>query len=653
MLEGYDSNWKYIDSNYPFANYSKLKYGEYKFIVDASNNDGIWSGNPVSIYIKLAPPWYESNLAFVIYVILILGVLYGSYVYSIQWIKLKNDLKLKEADEKLKEELLQTKLQFFTNISHEFKTPLTLILSPLEKLKSDEISTIEKHKFLDLITVNAGRLLSLVNELIEFRKAESGKLSLHSQKADLFQLLNQIGLQFQDIAHHKEISLKIFNGSSKPIWFDREKMTKIIYNLISNSVKFTNNGGEIELEVFTSAKENLKSEFAIHVEFDSGYSIDEYTFIRVKDNGIGITSGSIGQIFDRFFQLNDGENQHLGSGIGLALVKSLVMLHEGYIRVSSERFKGTEIIVGFPVGDAHVRPEEKLASEESIKTTASDILDPEIVSGRQAISNEMNSSTENLPGLLIVEDNEELRNMLMEHYSHDFKVFGAKNGVEGLHAATNELPELIISDIMMPQMDGVEMCRTLKEDILTSHIPIILLTAKSSIEHQIEGTEAGADIYIPKPFSLRLLDVQIKRLIESQSLLKEKYASDIYASTREIVKNKKDQVFLDNLIEIINQNIDNNDFNVNILCQELGFGRTNLYKKIKSLTGNSLGEFIRSLRLKKAAKLLVSQDISISEVIFMVGINSNSYFTKAFKSQFGVTPSEFIQKQRKLGNENH
>jgi len=654
LLEGYDENWKYIDSKYPFANYSNLSYGEYTFLVDASNNDGIWSGTPVSLKVKITPPWWQSNIALIGYILLTIGLIYGSYFYSIRWIKMKNDLKLKEADEKRKDELLQTKLQFFTNISHEFKTPLTLIISPLEKLKSDEISNSEKHKFLDLITVNAGRLLSLINELIEFRKAESGKLTLHSQKAELFQLLNQIGMQFQDIARQKDISLKIINGSGKPIWFDQEKMTKIIYNLISNSVKFTNEGGEIELEVFTSAKENLKSEFAIHVEFDSGYNASEYTFIRVKDNGIGITPGSINQIFDRFFHLNDGGNQHLGSGIGLALVKSLVMLHQGFIQVSSERYKGTEIMVGFPLGDAHVRPEEKLAPEESSSISASDILDPDLDFKKENLPKETITTTENLPGLLIVEDNDELRNMLIEHYSNEFKVFGAKNGVEGIRTATNEFPELIISDIMMPEMDGVEMCKTLKEDIQTSHIPIILLTAKSSIEHQIEGTEAGADVYIPKPFSLRLLDAQIKRLIESQSSLKEKYASDIYASTREIVKNRKDQEFLDSLINIINENIDNNDFNVNILCQELGFGRTNLYKKIKSVTGYSLGEFIRSLRLKKAAKLLVSQDISISEVIFMVGINSNSYFTKAFKAQFGVTPSEFINQQRKnekKGNE--
>jgi DNA-binding response OmpR family regulator len=462
-------------------------------------------------------------------------------------------------------------------------------------------------------------------------------------------------MQFQDIALQKDISLKIINGSGKPIWFDQEKMTKIIYNLISNSVKFTNEGGEIELEVFTSAKENLKSEFAIDVEFDSGYNTSEYTFIRVKDNGIGITPGSINQIFDRFFHLNDGANQHLGSGIGLALVKSLVMLHQGFIKVSSERFKGTEIMVGFPLGDAHVRPEEKIALEESASISASDFLDPDSVFKQETLHKETNTTTDHIPVLLIVEDNDELRNMLIEHYSNEFKVYGATNGVEGIRIARLELPELIISDIMMPEMDGIEMCKSLKEDIQTSHIPIVLLTAKSSIEHQIEGTEAGADVYIPKPFSLRLLDAQIKRLIESQIILKEKYASDIYASTREIVKNQKDQEFMDSLIDIINKNIDNNDFNVNILCQKLGFGRTNLYKKIKSVTGYSLGEFIRSLRLKKAAKLLVSQDISISEVIFMVGMNSNSYFTKAFKAQFGVTPSEFIQKQRKKekkGNEN-
>ena len=648
MLQGYDENWKYIDSKYPFANYSNLKYGEYTFLVDASNNDGIWGGNPVSIDIKISPPWWLSNLAFFIYFLIITVIIYNIYHYSIRWIKLKNDLKLKEADEKRKEELIQLKLQFFTNISHEFKTPLTLILSPLEKLKSDKITVEEKHHFLDLITKNAGRLLKLVNELIEFRKAEAGKLILNSQERDLYTLLKDIEQQFQDIARQKNIQLKLFKGTSKPVWFDYEKMTKIVYNLISNSVKFTNEGGEIEMEVFSAPKSKIRPTFENQVEYESDLRANEYSFIRIKDNGIGISAGSINQIFDRFFHITDGDNKHLGSGIGLALVKSLVMLHQGYILVSSERFKGTEIIVGFPLGNEHIRPEEKLNIEQPVQEPGSDILDKDLVQNQEESGNNpVINQDANLPGLLIVEDNDELRNMLIEHYQNEFRTISAPNGLEGLKLATREMPDLIISDIMMPEMDGLEMCRKLKEDIRTSHIPIVLLTARSSIEHQIEGTESGADIYISKPFSLRLLDVQIKRLLDSQSLLKEKYASDIYASTREIVKNRKDQEFLDKLIEIVNENIDNNDFNVNILCQKLGFGRTNLYKKIKSITGSSLGEFIRSIRLKKAAKLLVSQDISISEVIFMVGINSNSYFTKAFKAQFGTTPSEFVNQQRK------
>lgn len=648
MLEGYDENWKYIDSKYPFANYSNLKYGEYTFTVDASNNDGIWSGNPVSINIKISPPWWQSSLAFFIYFLLIIAIIYSIYHYSIRWIKLKNDLKLKEADEKRKEELVQLKLQFFTNISHEFKTPLTLILSPLEKLKSDKISNEEKHHFLDLITTNAGRLLKLINELIEFRKAEAGKLTMNSQESNLFSLLKEIEQQFQDIARQKNISLKLIEGSGKSVWFDYEKMNKIIYNLISNSIKFTNEGGEIEMEVFSAPKSKIKSTFENQVEYESDFQANEYTFIRIKDNGIGISAGSIDQIFDRFFHITDGANKHLGSGIGLALVKSLVMIHQGFIHVSSERFKGTEIIVGFPLGSEHIRPEEKITDEVTVHSAESDILDKDLLQNQESTLIQQNLNQDsNLSGLLIVEDNDELRNMLLEHYQHEFRVLSAPNGAEGLKIAAREMPDLIISDIMMPEMDGLEMCKKLKEDIHTSHIPIVLLTARSSIEHQIEGTEAGADVYIPKPFSLRLLDVQIKRLLEAQTLLKEKYASDIYASTREIVKNRKDQEFLDKLIEIIDENIDDNDFNVNILCQRLGFGRTNLYKKIKSVTGNSLGEFIRSIRLKKAAKLLVSQDISISEVIFMVGINSNSYFTKAFKAQFGITPSEFVNQQRK------
>jgi DNA-binding response OmpR family regulator len=334
--------------------------------------------------------------------------------------------------------------------------------------------------------------------------------------------------------------------------------------------------------------------------------------------------------------------KHLGTGVGLALLKSLVELHRGYILVSSERFKGTEFILGFPLGSTHLNPEEKImGAPDQVQFRENDNSSGEI--SFQDASDEI-IQHKILPSLLIVEDNEELRKMLAEHFSLRYEVFEAEDGGKGYDSALNHLPDIIISDVMMPVKDGFELCRSLKENIRTSHIPVVLLTAKSSVESQIEGTEAGADEYIAKPFSLKLLDAKIDRMLENYRKIKEKFGNDVLSSSREIARNQKDREFMESLTGFLDKNLDNSDLSVDEICLEVGLGRTNLYKKMKSLTDQSLGEFIRTYRLKKAAAILMAEDISVSEVIYRVGINSHSYFTKAFKMQFKYTPSEFVRR---------
>jgi len=646
FLEGYDKEWHYISGNYPVANYSNLEYGDYTFVVDATNGDGLWSEEPVSLKIHIHPPWWRSGIAYFIYTVLTLVLLYILFFYVSRWIKMRHELKLVAAEEKKKEELHQLKLQFFMNISHEFKTPLSLIFAPLEKLKNKVLSEDERERMLHLISVNANRMLTLINELMEFRKAEVGKLSIQATESDLSEFVQKISQQFVPQAQKNGIELRINTTGVSKIWYDNEKMSTIIYNLLSNAINNTNEGGVVEVSVFTSTFDRLSYHYETAFKVANEISGHEYVYIRVFDTGVGISQKSIDQIFERFYHMETTKNKHLGTGIGLALLKNLVLLHRGHVLVSSERFKGTEFLVGFPIGDNHLHPEEKgvlTADDSQIALTEPSF--PEL--GLDYQSGIENNNDENLPLLLLVEDNAELRAVLKEHYAGDYRIIEAADGKEALEKINEEQVDLVISDIMMPEMDGLELVRELRRDLTTSHLPIALLTAKSTVEDQITGTEAGADLYFPKPFNLQLMDLKLKQFLESRQKLKDKYTSNVFADTRDIVRTQKDKVFIDKFVELVESNIDDNDFSVEQLSVELNIGRTNLYKKIKSLTGLSIGEFIRSLRLKMAAKILLSEDVTISEVIYRVGINSNSYFTKSFKAQFGVTPSEFLQQNSK------
>lgn len=643
QLEGYDNSWHFIPGNYPVANYSNLRYGDYVFRVDATNGDGLWSGNPIELKIRISPPWWQSGWAYFAYLILFLAVAGSIFYYTSRWMKLRNELKLVEAEEQKKEELHQMKLQFFMNISHEFKTPLTLILTPLEKLKNSKGADPEHNKMLQLISVNANRLLKLVNELMDFRKAEVGRLALQASKSNLQELVGKVYQQFVPLCQKSSIDYQFTSGSVPEVWFDPEKMSTILYNLLANSINYTDEGGSVKINLFQSKRKDVITHYNHSMEVGDDIKGEQYVYVQVVDTGVGISKKSINQIFDRFYHMGNSKNKHLGTGIGLALLKNLVLLHHGHIIVSSERFKGTEFLVGLPIGDKHLQPEEK--GQETVDTAQMNMEEVAVVSEDKTIdlSNKALEDLKALPTLLLVEDNSELRDVLHEHFAQNYKVIEAENGKAALGKIEDKNIDLVVSDIMMPEMDGLELVKVLREDIKTSHVPIALLTAKSSVEDQIAGTEAGADLYFPKPFNLQLMDLKIKQFLESRQKLRDKYATNIFAESRELVRTEKDKDFLEKFVELVDENIDNNDFTIDQVCREMSIGRTNLYKKIRSLTGQSMGEFIRGLRLKKAAKILITEDVSISEVLYRVGINSNSYFTKSFKAQFGMTPTEFIQ----------
>jgi signal transduction histidine kinase/ligand-binding sensor domain-containing protein/DNA-binding response OmpR family regulator len=655
-LEGYDKNWIYTDASNRYATYSNLAYGNYTLKVETANSDGIWAGNEEKLSISILAPWWKTTLAKIIYFLLLLGVIYIVWRYQHSWFALKRKVQFKELEEKKQEELHQMKLQFFTNISHEFRTPLTLILGPTEKMLHSEVKKEEQHNYLRLIYSNARRLLGLTNELMDFRKVETDTMKLHVAQNDLQQFVGSIGAEFRELAAEKEIVYIIKPSSTNHLaYFDPNIIEKILVNLISNSFKYTDNNGLIEVEILHSL-ENFKPKFNNHVIIPSAINDRNMVWIRVADTGIGITDKSIQNIFDRYFRVNTtGREKHLGSGVGLALVKSLVELHKGTLHVYSERNEGTEFLVGIPAEKENYKSIEILSDTdfsidfESLHYTI-DWINQDDTSKPDTTTKNINTGSSALrKRLLVVEDNTEMRKFLVNSLSDSYDVIEAGDGIQGLKMANEYFPDLIISDLMMPDMDGNELCKAIRQDVNTSHISFILITAKSSMDTHLEGLECGADIYFPKPFSLRLLQVTISNLFEKLDRIKSKYNQDVFADARELVNNDRDKEFLDELIGIIEQNMEDEELDVEMICKKIGMSRTKLYGKVKAVTGQAIGEFTRVLRLKRAAKMLVSEDVSILEVMFRVGIQSQSYFTKAFKKEFGKTPSQFVSEFSKRG----
>lgn len=649
QLHGYDKNWIYTDASNRFATYSNLDYGDYTLRVEAANSDGIWTGTAKELSIELQAPWWKTTIAKITYFILLGIIIYIIWLYQHSWFDLKRKLQLRELEEKKQEELHQMKLQFFTNISHEFRTPLTLIIGPTEKMLHHDIPREEQFNFLRLIYSNARRLLGLTNELMDFRKVETDSMKLNVLKGDLLNLVKSISTEFKELAVEKGISYTIHTPEhSQALYFDPNIMEKVLVNLIANAFKFTNKNGAVEVEVLESIQQ-FRPKFKNHMVIPSVLGEKEMLWIRVADSGIGISENSIEKIFDRYFRVNTtGKEKHLGSGVGLALVKSLIELHKGSLHVYSERNEGTEFLVGISLSKNAYKALE-IGDDEDFQIDFENLhytidwIDADSKGSAKLTKTVTDIKADGqIKRLLIVEDNLDMRRFLVDSLGGDYEVIEAGDGSEGLKKAKEFFPDLIISDLMMPEMDGNELCAAVRRDFEISHIPIILITAKSSVDMHLQGLESGADIYFPKPFSLRLLQVTIHNLFEQRDKLKAKYNTDVFAEARELVNTDRDKEFLDGLIGIIEENMEDEELDVDMICRKIGMSRTKLYGKVKGVTGQAIGEFVRVLRLKKAAKILVSEDVSIQEVMFRVGIQSQSYFTKSFKKEFGKTPSQFV-----------
>lgn len=656
QLVGYDSDWKYTDGKNPSAAYSNLDYSRYKFVVEATNNDGLWSKSRAETEIVLTPPWWKSEVAKMGYLLLFISALSGIYIYQARWYRLKREIEVRAINEKKREEmhlqreeLYQQQLTFFTNISHEFRTPLTLILGPLESLISQNTNPSIDNSY-QLILRNARRLINLISELMNFKKISDSLIKLQVHPLNINKFCVGLVSDFQSLAASKDITLKMKDHTEKNVYwphtglFDVQVLEKILLNLLNNAIKYTQAGGNISFEIFSDI-EKFKPSFEVGFQLlNENHRAAKYLYFCVSDSGIGIASEAITRIFDRYYRI--GRDQ-LGSGVGLALVKSLTQLHKGDIYVYSERFKGTEIIIGIPLGEENYTEAERVSfgSEPEVRMEPVDnsILAP-LPNVETEVALEEKVAHKHI---LLVDDNEELRLFLRQTFEKYYYIYEAEDGNSALEIAAEKVPDLIISDVMMPGMNGIELCKLVKDRFETSHIPFVILSAKDALATKIEGLESGADYYFAKPLSVDLLLLTVHNIFERSEKLKSRYTKNYLVEATELVHSEKDKEFFQTLLALIEDNIQEPDLDVEFLCKHLYISRTKLYQKIKSITDQSVGEFIRTIRLKKAIQIMTHEDIAMNKVVDRVGMQSSSNFSRAFKKEYGKSPLQFMQSLKK------
>jgi len=501
-----------------------------------------------------------------------------------------------------------------------------------------------------LMLRNAKRLMNLISELMNFKKVADSIIKLQVQPLIINNFCEDLSAEFKNLAISKDIDFKFINNTRTNMngqltgMFDIQVLEKILFNLLNNSFKYTDINGKVTFEVFfdfSSFKPSFDTGFQL---LNENYRAEKYIYFRVADSGIGISGESITRIFDRYYRIS---RNHLGSGVGLALVKSLTQLHKGDIYVYSERYKGTEIIIGIPWGEENYTDTEKIPAgtelEPLLEVVDNSILSPLPEPG----DNKQASSTKANKHILIVDDNQELRVFLKQVFEKHYYIYEAEDGNKGLEVAADKVPDLIISDVMMPGMNGIEFCKLIKERFETRHIPFIILSAKDALDTKIEGMESGADYYFAKPLSIDLLLLTVHNIFEQGEILKQRYTNDYLSEATELVHSEKDKDFFNKLLKLIEDNIQDVDLDVDFLCKHLYISRTKLYQKIKSISDQSVGEFIRTIRLKKSIHIMTHEDIAMNEVADRVGLQSSSNFSRAFKKEYGKSPMQFMQALKK------
>ncbi|WP_372938258.1 response regulator, partial [Seonamhaeicola sp.] len=603
QLLNHDSDWVLTGNNNK-AHYTNLPPGDYTFKVLSSNYDGVWSNIPATYSFTILKPWYLTNLLKILYALTVILILFGIYKYlQFRW-KVKTQLQLKQAETERLKKLDEFKTKLYTNISHEFRTPLTLITGPIDHQLSKHNLEPNDRKELNLIKQNANRLLGLVNQMVDLALIDSGQAQLKIENGNLKILLIQIVSAFQYKAKEKYMVISSRIEGLENVWYDKDVIEKISSNLLANAIKYAPESSEII--------------------FDANEQGNNLVLSVINTNK-EITKKDLGKLFKRFYKDDEASE---GVGVGLALVKELVSLSNGSIIANSIDLDKIQFTVTLPITKDAFKSSEILNS----KTTE-----------QETVLNNVILSNENKPCLLIVEDNKDIRTFVKSVFENSYQIIEASNGQAGIKKAIKHMPSLIISDIMMPIKNGIDLCNTLKYNELTSHIPIILLTAKVGEDNELEGLKTGAEAYITKPFSSKKLKLIVEKQIENRNRLQQHFSKSI-TLTPEITVSSTEAEFLKRLKEVLDKNLTNPDFNTETFSVKMQMSRTQLHRKLKAIVGLSTSEFIRNERLKLAINLLKTSDNSISEIAYQIGFNTPSYFIKCFKEAYNCTPVEYSKR---------
>ncbi len=619
-LVNFDSDWQYTDADRRFAYYNNLPSGTYTFQLKATNENGVWSGYIRELTVVILPPFWATWWAYLIYIVLALGIALFFYRITKNRMLLRNELRLREMEKAKAEELNHAKLQFFTNITHELLTPLTIISATVDELKMQAPAHNDLYA---VMNSNIRRLIRLLQQILEFRKAETGNLKLRVSPGDVAAFVKNETESFQPLVKKRKVHFSVLCvPESITGYFDTDKLDKILYNLLSNAAKYNKEGGFIQ----------------VTLSYDDN---KDFILLKVKDNGKGISKDRQKTLFKRFYEGDYRKFNTIGTGIGLSLTKDLVELHEGTISVVSEVDAGTEFIVRIPIDRSYYRDEQ--IDDEAILPIQHTAALGEMIDDAEETEQEIEAKAHSV---LVVEDNEELLQLMVKLLSREYNVFKAENGKEGVTILENEDIDLIVSDVMMPEMDGIEFCKYVKSNLEISHIPIILLTAKNKEEDRAEAYEVGADAFIAKPFNLAVLHARIRNLLKYKERMAHDFKNQLVFEVKDLNYTSLDEDFMQRAIDCVNSHLADSDFDQPRFAEEMLTSKSTLYKKLKSLTGLNTSGFIRNVRLKAACRIMEEKRnaVRISELAYAVGFSDPKYFSACFKKEFGMLPSEYIER---------
>lgn len=636
MLEGFEKEWRNV-GNQKTATFTNLYPGKYTFKVRPVSDLFTHEIVPAQIDIRILPPFWLTWWAFVAYAGILVFIFYLFRIYTLNWASIRNELKLEKIKREQEERMHQLKQRLFINISHDIRTPLTLIAGSVNKLFHKNGSKIEEQKNLMTIKANTTRLLNLTEELLNYRRLETGHVRLQVSCGNLVELVREIYVCYSQFAFSRKIEYEWYAADTVIYaWIDKVQLEKAVSNLLSNAFKFTPDGGKIKVEVALEESQQI--------------------LIRVTDTGKGIAPANVEHIFDRFYQVEkkqiEKKTGNVGFGIGLSIAREIVWLHGGTIRVRSEEGRGSEFSILLKSGKEHLTnvsfvdssSREALFPEMSERNTPVHTPDPALSSAQEEIA--AAEPEEKEYSILIVEDNDQIRAYLTELFSSRYYVQEAENGRVALDRAIEMMPDLVVSDVMMPVMDGITFCHELKTDMRISHIPVILLTARTLPESVVEGFETGADEYLTKPFHEQILLARVKNILENRQELRKRIRQEMILNPRELDLNTQDDLFLTKLVRFIEDHLADPEFNIVQMASEMAMSHSNLYKKVKALTGLTVIGFIKDFRLKQAARLLVRGELNITEISYQVGYSERRHFTLDFKKKFNLTPTEYAAKYK-------